>query len=114
MSLFDCCQKRTSMVSRKSQPLATMPCSRGSLPVSSVAWAVQVTAGSTSGMFATQPSFAIAESRGANGRSRCVRPTQFKSRMGAGIIEKITTEHTEKHRGVTEEVNWDYLLCESL
>ncbi len=52
MSRFDCCQNRTSFVSRNSQPFATTPCSFGSSPVRSVAWAVQVTAGSTSGMSA--------------------------------------------------------------
>ena len=45
---LDCCQKRTSPVSRNSQPLPTMPCSCGSTPVRMLAWAVQVTAGITS------------------------------------------------------------------
>src|SRR5437868_12099949 len=45
MRALDCCQSRTSPVSRKSQPLPTMPCFEGAIPVSIVAWAVQVTAG---------------------------------------------------------------------
>ena len=58
MSRFDCCQKRTSFVSRNSQPLATMPCRSGDVPVRSVAWAVQVTAGSTS---ATTPLYVMTQ-----------------------------------------------------
>src|SRR3989454_7009675 len=44
---FDCRQSHTSASSRKYQPLPTMPCSRGSVPVSIVDCAVHVTAGST-------------------------------------------------------------------
>src|SRR2546427_3700298 len=43
---FDCRQSHTSASSRKYQPLPTMPCSRGSVPVSIVDCAVHVTAGS--------------------------------------------------------------------
>src|SRR3989442_880445 len=42
---FDCRQSHTSASSRKYQPLPTMPCSRGSVPVSIVDCAVHVTAG---------------------------------------------------------------------
>src|SRR5262245_49819989 len=42
---FDWRQNQISLKSRKYQPLATMPCSAGSLPVSSVACTEQVTAG---------------------------------------------------------------------
>ena len=52
---FDCCQNRTSPVSRKSQPLPTMPCPSGDRPVSRLAWAVHVTAGTTSRSGRTQP-----------------------------------------------------------
>src|SRR5689334_10656144 len=45
MRALDCCQSRTSPVSRKSQPFPTMPCFEGAIPVSIVAWAVHVTAG---------------------------------------------------------------------
>src|SRR3989454_1546703 len=45
---FDCRQSHTSASSRKYQPLPTMPCSRGSVPVSIVDCAVHVTAGSNS------------------------------------------------------------------
>ena len=34
MSAFDCCQNRTSPVSRKSQPFPTIPCPCGGKPVS--------------------------------------------------------------------------------
>src|SRR5438876_199185 len=51
MSRFDCCQNRTSLVSRNSQPLATTPCRSGDVPVSSVAWVVQVTAGRPSPLY---------------------------------------------------------------
>ena len=42
-------------MSRKSQPLPTMPCSCGSLPVKMLTWAVQVTAGITSSSERIQP-----------------------------------------------------------
>ena len=38
-------QKRMAKRSRSNMPLQTTPCSRGEVPVVSVAWAVQVTAG---------------------------------------------------------------------
>jgi hypothetical protein len=44
---FDWRQNHTSIRSRNSQPLATMPCSRGSSPVMKVACTEQVTAGVT-------------------------------------------------------------------
>ena len=45
MRALDCCHRRTSPVSRKSQPFPTMPCFDGAIPVSIVACDVQVTAG---------------------------------------------------------------------
>src|SRR5438046_9057904 len=45
---FDCRQSHTSASSRKYQPLPTMPCSRGSVPVSIVDGAVHLNAGSAS------------------------------------------------------------------
>src|SRR5262245_3865264 len=49
-------QSMTSLSSRKYQPLATMPCSRGSKPVSSVDCIEHVTAGTIGESSATNPS----------------------------------------------------------
>src|SRR5690606_5970476 len=46
-SRFDWRHSQISLRSRKYQPLATMPCSRGSVPVTKVDWTVVVTAGTT-------------------------------------------------------------------
>ena len=51
----DWSQKRTSPVSRWNQPLPTMPWPDGARPVSAVAWAVQVTAGSTPASARVEP-----------------------------------------------------------
>jgi hypothetical protein len=93
ISRLHCCQNLTSLVSWNSQPFATTPCWLGNSPVSSVAWAVQVTAGSTSGMSATQPDWARADSRGACVSSRGVRPTAFsRTTGGMGDVVRAVLE----------------------
>src|SRR5687767_13282267 len=62
---FDCRQNKTSERSRKYQPFATMPCSRGNTPVSMDTCAEQVTAGSTGVSSAKNPALASAERCGA-------------------------------------------------
>src|SRR5262245_28299336 len=52
-----------------------MPCSDAVLPVSIVAWAEQVTAGTTSRNEHCQPARARAWNRGARGKCRAVKPT---------------------------------------
>src|SRR5262249_9492468 len=84
---LDCCQKRTSPVSRKSQPLPTTPWSRGVLPVRIDAWAVQVTAGTASRSGRDQPDEARAFRRGAIGSRRPVRPTALMRTSGAGVVD---------------------------
>ena len=63
-----------------------MPCSCGSLPVNIDAWALQVTAGSTSCNGRDHCAWAKACSRSASGRSRDVRPTVL--RMTSGCMSK--------------------------
>src|SRR6266540_6346339 len=82
MSRLDCCQKRTSPVSRNSQPLPTMPWRDAGCPVSSVACAVQVTAGTASASRRSQPASARPFRRGACGSRREVSPTAFTSTSG--------------------------------
>ena len=73
---FDCRHSQTSIRSRNSQPFATMPCSRGSVPVMKVACTVQVTAGVTVVSGRAAPARASALSRGVCGpRWAGVRPT---------------------------------------
>jgi hypothetical protein len=55
---FDWRQSQTSMRSRKSQPFATTPWSRGVSPVMKVAWTLQVTAGVTVASGRTAPAAA--------------------------------------------------------
>lgn len=62
---FDWRQSQISDKSRKYQPLATMPCSRGVSPVSMVDCTVVVTAGSTVASGRIAPWLASACSRGA-------------------------------------------------
>src|ERR1043166_820611 len=52
---FDCRHSHTSIRSRNSQPLATTPCARGSVPVMKVDWTVHVTAGVTAGSARSPP-----------------------------------------------------------
>src|SRR5690349_23209074 len=54
-SRFDWRQSQTSDRSRKYQPLATMPCSRGNAPVRKVDWMGHVTAGKTVSSGRTAP-----------------------------------------------------------
>src|SRR5687768_14743387 len=78
-SLFDCRQNLTSHSSRKYQPLPTMPCSLGRVPVRYVACTEQVTAGRTEEMVATCDRSASAASRGVCGpMSERVRPTTLR------------------------------------
>src|SRR5262245_2262630 len=89
MSRFDCCQNRTSLVSRNSHPLLTTPCSSTSLPVKMVAWADMVTAGTTSRIGTTHPRPARADSRGACGSSPGVSPTAL-TRTSGGAISNVS------------------------
>src|SRR4051794_25489730 len=68
-----------------------MPWRSGVWPVRSVAWAVQVTAGSTPGSGRIQPRWASACRRGAWGKSRGVRPTALM-RTNGGMEELSETE----------------------
>ena len=77
ISRLDWRQNQTSLRSRKYQPLATMPCSLGSLPVSIVAWQVEVTAGSGGVSGAGGPN---CFSRGACSSSAGVSPTTLSTR----------------------------------
>src|SRR5262249_49141456 len=79
ISRLDCCQKRTSPVSRNSQPLPTMPCREAGCPVSIAACAVQVTAGTVSVSRRCQPASARAFRRGACVSKREGRPTASTS-----------------------------------
>src|SRR4051794_32984321 len=90
MRAFDCCQNRTSPVSRKYQPLPTTPCPSGALPVNRLACAVQVTAGATSRSERFQPDSARAFSRGARASRRPVRPTALTSTRGAMALMGTT------------------------
>ena len=63
---FDCRQSQISARSRKYQPLPTMPCCRGSAPVSMLACALQVTAGNTALSGVMKPSRASAASAGVS------------------------------------------------
>src|SRR6516225_1968748 len=92
MSRFDCCQNLTSPVSRKSQPLPTMPCLLGGLPVSMLAWAVQVTAGITSRRLTHQPDWESWFNRGAKGSSREVRPTALMRIRGGLELSAISRQ----------------------
>src|SRR5262245_44004146 len=78
----DCFQNATSARSRSYQPLPTTPWEDGASPVSIVACAEHVTAGSTGVIGATKPSFATAASRGACASSAGVRPTTFRTSSG--------------------------------
>src|SRR5438309_2308090 len=82
-SRFDWRQSHASPRSRKYQPLPTMPWSRGSVPVSIVAWALQVTAGSTAPIGRMKPSRASAASAGVSGPTWAgVSPTTSMTRSG--------------------------------
>jgi hypothetical protein len=79
---FDCRHSMTSIWSRNSQPLATMPCSRGVSPVMKLAWTLHVTAGVTVLSGAMAPARASAESRGVRApRWRGVSPTTIIARI---------------------------------
>jgi hypothetical protein len=65
--------------SRKYQPLPTMPCSRGSAPVTKVDCTVVVTAGTTVSSGRTPPRFASALRFGACASSTGVRPATFST-----------------------------------
>jgi hypothetical protein len=65
--LRGCFQSAISEVSRKYQPLPTTPCSEGIVPVSIVACALQVTAGSTAPIGDMNPLPASAASAGVSG-----------------------------------------------
>ena len=72
---FDCRHNQTSERSRKYQPLATMPWSRGSVPVNSVDCTVVVTAGVTVSIVRNPPRDASRAKLGACGPIRAgVRP----------------------------------------
>src|SRR5262249_10356391 len=64
---LDCRQSHTSLRSRKSQPLAMMPWSRGRAPVMNAAWTVQVTAGVTVSSGREAPARASAPMCGVSG-----------------------------------------------
>src|SRR5262249_4921447 len=82
-SVFDWRQRNTSFSSRKYQPLPTMPCSRGSLPVSIVACAEHVTAGRTVPSSAANPSTARRDRLGVSAPSMPrVSPTTSSKRTG--------------------------------
>src|SRR5688572_11890956 len=68
---FDCRHNHTSPSSRKYQPLPTMPCSDGSLPVKNVDCAEQVTAGVTVVSGRNAPCFAKSFKCGVASPSRC-------------------------------------------
>src|SRR6185295_259641 len=72
---FDCFQSATSATSRKYQPLATQPCSRGRVPVVNVDCTEQVTAGRM-GTSGREESFAR---WGACARSSPVSPTTSRT-----------------------------------
>src|SRR5690606_11919610 len=75
-----CFQNPISAVSRKYQPMATMPLRAGGVPVSMTAWLVQVTAGNGSRRRALHPSRRKAAMRGVWGPIReGVRPTTFRT-----------------------------------
>ena len=83
ISRFDCCQKRTSLVSRKSQPLATTPCSLGQLAGQQRRLGRAGDGGQhLRHVRRPSPASAIAFSRGACSSSRGVRPTALISTMG--------------------------------
>src|SRR5882672_12063676 len=63
---FDCRQSQISERSRKYQPLPTMPCWRGRVPVTIVDWLEQVTAGSTLASGIMKPAFASAARAGVS------------------------------------------------
>src|SRR2546425_1109650 len=63
---FDCRQSQISARSRKYQPLPSMPCCRGSAPVSMLACALQVRAGNTAPSGIMKPSRASAASAGVS------------------------------------------------
>ncbi len=75
-------------MSRNSQPLATIPCSWGGRPVKMVAWAVHVTAGTTSWSERAQPRSASCRSRGASGSSFRVSPTALIRTSGCSSIRR--------------------------
>src|SRR5207249_8924377 len=80
---FDWRQNHTSARSRKYQPLPTIPWSRGSVPVSIVDWALQVTAGSTAPSGVMKPSRASAASAGVSAPTCAgVSPTTSRTRSG--------------------------------
>ena len=89
---FDWRQSQTSERSRKYQPFATMPCSRGIVPVSIVACAVHVTAGSTGVMGAMKPSLASACRCGVSSPIReGVKPTMSRTTSGA-VMKELPVE----------------------
>jgi len=61
-SAADCFQNWTSLSERSNQPLPTMPCTAGSVPVSIVACAAHVTAGTGATIVRTPPTL-LAKSR---------------------------------------------------
>ena len=80
---LDCRHSITSIWSRNSQPLPTMPCAEGFSPVIKLAWTLQVTAGVTVCSGAMAPSRASAERRGVSApRWRGVSPTTIIARTG--------------------------------
>src|SRR4051812_12021909 len=76
---FDWRHSQISERSRKYQPLPTIPCSRGSVPVTKVDCTVVVTAGVTVRKLRTAPCFARAPRCGAWGSSAGVMPTTFST-----------------------------------
>src|ERR1043166_1548275 len=80
---FDCRHSHTSIRSRNSQPLATTPCARGSVPVMKVDWTVQVTAGVTVDSGRIAPARASAAMCGVSGPMwRGDRPTTRMTSVG--------------------------------
>jgi hypothetical protein len=81
-SWFDCRHSQTCDKSRKYQPLPTMPCSRGNLPVTNVDCTEQVTAGKI-----VRSGRAAYASRNARKAGVCspieagVSPTTFKTKV---------------------------------
>src|SRR5690349_881083 len=81
-SRFDCRHSQTSDKSRKYPPLATMPCSRGKVPVRNDDCTVVVTAGVTVSSGRMPPRAASRCRFGACGPSRAgVSPTTLRTRV---------------------------------
>src|SRR3954471_18543599 len=78
-SRLDWRHSQISESSRKYHPLPTMPCSRGSVPVTKVDCTVVVTAGVTVRRLRTVPCFASAPRCGAWTSSAGVMPTTFST-----------------------------------